>query len=646
MAGRTLYFEIDITKWEKEFLSSFHKYSHFIGGITLVLNGRNCNNYMYEAKGIVNLFVDGATRYYHDHGFNYSMTKYFSTYHHNNNHLIHSFSLTIDETAWSVALKYGAVIENKKTSVVHVPSGKDVYKIVCKYENGFEPRLVLVESYASKLKKQEQEELRQLSEKMKQEHSMKLALSTKYFNLAVVHSGNFINKLDTYFTYVDDKRDDYTYYKDLCAELDAEIKNVEMMPYKTQWTKDYEDLLSLQKKQLQGFEGYIISKLDLLHRCTIFSNKYGEVNHDLLNKINKITKEKADAFTDLYINSFKHKDWLTFSSIPLNDILYMMWFYALTKPFDSNHFEEISKIYCHAYQRYSIESFIAKCYAMMQVATEDVISDQIRSHLQYLAVSKVNEPEGSRFDELHQLSSALMWMKAYKSEEQVLQFMLKNNVLMSAKEQERLHLLSTSANINLNFTNHSSSSDLKDVRMDSLDWKSEEYTSFFNNLAFQNKNLTDILALRDDHKDLVLSSNFALPPLNVISEKMQAIFYDEYGDAAKVSLEKINSITLDDSEEMEGLLALSNEVSSLGIFTLLIRIGKKLNIKFYTLYLPEDVHVEQQAKKVTSMYKKISPTVTMWEKSLKDTFLTAIEQILNSSSISSKRIESSEIENF
>lgn len=646
MANRTLYFEIDITKWEKEFLSSFHTYTHFNGGITLVLNGRNCNNYMYTAKGIVNCFVGGAMRYYNDYGFDYSKEKYFSVYQHENNHQIHSFALIIDEKAWSVALKYGAVIENKKTSAVQVPSGKDVYKIVCKYENGFEPKLVLVESYASKLKKQEQEELRQHAEKMKQEHSRKLALSTQYFNLAVVHSGNFINKLEAYFTNVDDKRDDYTYYKNLCSELEAEIKNVEMMPYKTQWTKDYEELLNLQKKQLQSFEDYIFSKLDLSHRCTIFSNQYGEVNHDLLNKANRMTKEKADAFTDLYINSFKNKDWLTFSRIPLNDILYIMWFYALTKPFDSNHFEEISKIYCHAYQRYSIESFIAKCYAMMQVATEDVISDQIRSHLQYLTVSKALKNQRSSFDELHQLSSALMWMKAYKSEEQVLQFMLKNNVLMSAKEQERLHLLSTSANINLNFTNHSSSSDLKAVRMDSLDWKSEEYTSFFNNLAFQNKNLTDILALRDDHKDLVLSSNFALPPLNVISEKIQATFYDEYGDAAKVSLEKINSITLDDSEEMEGLLAVSNEVSSLGIFTLLIRIGKKLNIKFYTLYLPEDVSVEQQTKKVISMHKKINPTVTMWEKSLKDTFLTAIEQVLNSSSISSKRIDSSEIESF
>ena len=646
MANRILYFEINITKWERGFLSSFHEYKHFLGSMTLVFNGRDCNNRSYTEKGVVNYFVPGAARYYHDYGFDPNKKDYFEVYRNENNYLIHPFYLMIDEKAWSVSLKYGAILENKNTGTIHIPAGKDVYKVVCKYENGFEPKLVLVESYADKLDRQRKAEAIRYAEQQKQEHLKKVSLSTYHFNLAKTHSGNFNRDLEAYFTRIDDKRDDYAYYTKLKEELDAEIKNVELMPYKVEWTKEFKDSLNLQKKQVEGFSDYTLSKLDLSHKLTIFSDNYGEVYNDLLDKANDFTKEKADVFTDFYINSFNKKEWLSFSDIPLDDILYVMWFYALNKPFDSDHFEKISKIYLHAYQKFIDESFIAKCYAMMQVATEDVISDQIRSHLHYLAVSnsttQVNN--SSKYNSLHRLSSALMWMKAYKAEEQVLQFMLKNNVLMSAKEQERLYLLSTSTNINIDLKDHHLSSDLKNVRMDSLDWKSEDYTSFFNNLAFQNKKLTEMLVLRDEHKDLVVSPNFSLPSTDVISNKMQEAFNDEYGDVVQVSFERINSIA-DESEEMEGFLAVSDEVSSLGVFTLLVRIGKKLNIKFYTLYLPEDVSVEQQSKKAISMYKKISPTVTMWEKSLKDTFLTAIEQVLNSSA-SSKHIESNEIESF
>ena len=67
----------------------------------------------------------------------------------------------------------------------------------------------------------------------------------------------------------------------------------------------------------------------------------------------------------------------------------------------------------------------------------------------------------------------------------------------------------------------------------------------------------------------------------------------------------------------------------MGLFVHLVRIGKKLNIKFYTLFLPNSNDLEAQKQQALSLYNKLSPMVTMWEASLKDSILGLIQQLLN-----------------
>lgn len=47
------------------------------------------------------------------------------------------------------------------------------------------------------------------------------------------------------------------------------------------------------------------------------------------------------------------------------------------------------------------------------------------------------------------------------------------------------------------------------------------------------------------------------------------------------------------------------------------------------LFIPIINDIGEQRQQVISLYKKLSPTVTMWENSLKDTILMAIQQLLN-----------------
>ena len=82
-------------------------------------------------------------------------------------------------------------------------------------------------------------------------------------------------------------------------------------------------------------------------------------------------------------------------------------------------------------------------------------------------------------------------------------------------------------------------------------------------------------------------------------------------------------------ENMEGFLVESGECRQMGILAHVSHIGRKLNIKFYTLFMPRGTDLTEQKQQVLSLYKKLSPTVTNWESSMKDTVLMAIQQLLN-----------------
>lgn len=48
-----------------------------------------------------------------------------------------------------------------------------------------------------------------------------------------------------------------------------------------------------------------------------------------------------------------------------------------------------------------------------------------------------------------------------------------------------------------------------------------------------------------------------------------------------------------------------------------------------TLFIPTGANIASQKQQVLSLYKKLSPTVAMWESGMKDTVLMAIQQLLN-----------------
>lgn len=200
---------------------------------------------------------------------------------------------------------------------------------------------------------------------------------------------------------------------------------------------------------------------------------------------------------------------------------------------------------------------------------------------------------------------------------------------MTPKMQERLHSLANGGGKAPDGFNVTSSGSAVYFDVSALAWKDEDFTGLFENLAFKEKNLTYSLAVRDENKELFLTGGVAVPGTPAILNKLNSVFMEEYGTV--VSIAKKNCIALSGSgeERMEGILVQSSECRQMGILVHVARIGKKLNIKFYTLFMPTGARLSDQKQQALSLYKKLSPSVTMWESSLKDTALMAIQQLLN-----------------
>ena len=360
---------------------------------------------------------------------------------------------------------------------------------------------------------------------------------------------------------------------------------------------------------------------ETIEEVKMLSAGYGNVNLDYFNRISSLKKENVDAVVDKIAYLIEKNSYKDIWKTNIRDLIDAIWFYAINKPFSSADFEKSKSLLNTIYSNNEIQWFIAEAYAINQMGGSNVLRDKINELLKDCQLS---------VEELTLLASGFMWMKAYNEESIVLNYMLSNKVQMTEKLQERLHSLSNGGGNAPTGHNVVSKDDEIYVDVSSLSWKDKEYDGFFENLIFQEKPLSYSLAIRDEDKDLFISKAFSIPGTDNICKKTSELFEEEFG--SDVSIKKVicNALSGNGSEKIEGILAKSNACKQLGVFVNVARIGKKVNIKFYTLYLPEKESIDNQKQKVMSLYQKLSPVVTMWEKSMQETILMAIQQILNS----------------
>ena len=348
-------------------------------------------------------------------------------------------------------------------------------------------------------------------------------------------------------------------------------------------------------------------------------DSYGKINKVYWDEITGMIRADAVSYISQCENLLSGTDFDQLYAIELNKVLKCVWFFATEKTFSASDFQKATNVFQRIYKGHHSDVIIADLYAKKKMGGEDVLRDQIRELLKVVTDSKM----------LTRIASALMWMNAYQSENMVLQHMLTSGKEMTAKTQERLHSLTNGGGkAPSGFEVKSRANELY-FDVSALAWKDDEYIGLFEKLAFQDKILSYSLALREENKDLFIPQGVQVPGAEKVLSKLNTVFAEEYGSG--VAARTVNCIALSGSgeEKMDGILAFSGECKQMGVLIHIARIGKKLIIKFYTLFMPEGTDLAAQKQQALSMYKKLSPTVTMWEGSLKDTMLMAVEQLLN-----------------
>ncbi len=400
---------------------------------------------------------------------------------------------------------------------------------------------------------------------------------------------------------------------DRCAKLAMDFSALEKQAKQLPFTRMMDDVNygKIQKEYWDSVRSLSKSSVDNIIEACRKNMKMGDYSG---RKYMSSDKKHYIGWGEL-----ESKDYSPIFENDIEMILRCVWFYATQKPYSAQSFQDAVTVFNCLVEKPHIDVTIAELYAMKQVGGEEVLREHVRELLKNCDVAQ-----------LTLIASALMWMNAYQTENMVLQHMLSSGMQMTSKMQERLHSLVNGGGNAPSGFDVSSRDNSMYFDVSALTWKDEEYTGLFENLAFQEKTLSYSLALRDEDKELFITQGLNVPNSNTILKKLNAVFANEYGNIVKSNLKNCVALSGNGEEQMEGILVESNECKQMGILVHVARIGKKVNIKFYTLFMPSNNRLADQKQQVLSLYKKLSPSVNMWESSLKDTILMAIQQLLNS----------------
>lgn len=347
---------------------------------------------------------------------------------------------------------------------------------------------------------------------------------------------------------------------------------------------------------------------------------YGKNNKKYWDTVNGLERTAAVAYIAKCEKLLDSTDFNAIFKIDIEEVLKCIWFFATERTFSASDFQTAKGVFYRIHHKsMNADVILAGLYAKKKVGGEEVLGEVLRELLKLENSSQL----------LTLVASGLMWMNAYQSENMVLQHMLVTGKEMTAKTQERLHSLTNGggkapSGFNVKSSDHSLYFDVS-----ALAWREDEYIGLFENLAFQDKVLGYSLAIRDENKDLFIAQGLSVLGREEILNKFKATFAEEYGSVVTAKAADCIALSGSGAEKMDGILVSSNECRQMGILIHVARIGKKLIIKFYTLFMPVGFDLAAQKQQALSMYKKLSPTVTMWESSLKDTMLMAVEQLLN-----------------
>lgn len=416
-------------------------------------------------------------------------------------------------------------------------------------------------------------------------------------------------------------------------EISLEIKDMEVANDRLKYLskkKDQEEKISQYRDEIYPELKERVEKFNKFYTrlkdFTLLLDKenYGCIKEQRLSSIMKIDRDYAvktieKYSTLIYKKNLTQEDLDMIYQINLMEVLGLIWYFATEKVYSVMDFSRAEDLFLKIYKKDHIEIIIAKLYIKKKIGGEDALRESVRDLLK-----EQKDPE-----KLQIIASGLMWMKAYQAESMVLENMLEKGMQMSPKEQERLQILANGGGKAPDEYRVKSTEGKIYLDVTALSWREDEYKNFFDSLAFRDSNLTYSLAVRDEEKELYVTREILIPKQTELYNKLKVVYKQEYGTEVLCNPVEVVAMSGNDKEILEGILVSPQECRQMGILIYLIKIGKKLDIKFYTLAMPIRVTIEEQRQKTLALYKKLSPSLNVWESSLRETALIGIQQLLN-----------------
>ncbi len=363
------------------------------------------------------------------------------------------------------------------------------------------------------------------------------------------------------------------------------------------------------------------------------SSEYGQGSANFFNQVRKLNKINVNTVMHQLETAMAEGDLSVICKYTQEQLLQYVWFYAMEKPCSMTTFQWATDLYERMhdcpYTKLNTDVDIVKLYAKHQIGGEDAVRKDVSGIFEFHA--KETGPVWQRNAPAYYgaLASALMWMQCYQLEKSVLQHMLNRGLEMSAQQQNRLHMLTKGGGKTMTAQTRTGNGGELMFDVSALSWRQEQYENLFEQLAFQERKLTYALAVRDEDKGVILAPGSKKPSTLTVAKQLKAVMDDEYGDVVHVKGAMALAMSGDNKEELAGILITTDECPQMSLYVSLFGIGKKLNIKFYTLYMPGTGAAAVQKQQILSLYRQLSPQTSMWESSLKESTLMGIQQLLN-----------------
>lgn len=349
------------------------------------------------------------------------------------------------------------------------------------------------------------------------------------------------------------------------------------------------------------------------------SSRYGKHDQAYWHRVCNQSREKIVGFITEYKENCKARRYEEIAAIDLEKALVCIWFFAIETPFSVSDYQNAKQTFLALFPQSYIDIILADLYSKQKLGGEDAIREDVKQLI---------EKNAKNGNLLTSIASGLMWMKAYESEQRVLQHMLSSGLEMSMPLQQRLHALANGGGKSDNVIEISSEDDFC-FDVSPLAWKDNDYSGLFDNLAFRGKTLTYSLAIRDEDTELIIPSGIAVPKAEDVQHKLTSVLTDEYDDSVASKVVDSVAISGGGKEKLTGVLVTPEDCKQMGILIHVAKIGRKLTIKLYTLFLPANTDVSTQKQQALSLYNKLSPSAVRWESSLKEMILVAVQQLLN-----------------